>query len=75
MSKSSNELESLIDNNDLVILGGAMGTELQRRGYKTNLPLWSASANLDALDLVEEIHSDYFDAGSDICITNTFRML
>ncbi len=58
---------------DFVILGGAMGTELQRRGYKTKLPLWSASANEDAPELVEQIHTDYFNAGADLCITNTFR--
>jgi S-methylmethionine-dependent homocysteine/selenocysteine methylase len=73
MTKSLSSLEKLIADRDLVILGGAMGTELQRRGYKTTLPLWSASANLDAIELVEEIHNDYFDAGADICITNTFR--
>ena len=52
---------------------GGMGTELQRRGYQTSLPLWSATANEDAYDLVVEIHSDYLKAGADICVTNTFR--
>ncbi|MCC7305356.1 MAG: homocysteine S-methyltransferase family protein [Alphaproteobacteria bacterium] len=56
-----------------IILGGAMGTELQRRGFLTTLPLWSARANLDAPDLVTQIHADYFNAGADTCITNTFR--
>ena len=50
-----------------------MGTELQRRGYATALPLWSAAANLDAPDLVGDIHDDYFEAGADVAITNTFR--
>ncbi len=50
-----------------------MGTELQRRGYETALPLWSAAANLDAPGLVREIHEDYFEAGADVAITNTFR--
>ncbi len=52
---------------------GGMGTELQRRGYETKLPLWSATANTDAFDLVVDIHSDYLKAGADICVTNTFR--
>jgi S-methylmethionine-dependent homocysteine/selenocysteine methylase len=50
-----------------------MGTELQRRGYRSALPLWSAAANLDAPELVGQIHADYFAAGADVAITNTFR--
>ncbi len=66
-------LNDFINDKEIIILGGAMGTELLRRGYKTKLPLWSAGANTDAPELVKQIHIDYFKAGSDICITNTFR--
>lgn len=69
----NNNFLNFLNNNNLIILGGAMGTELQRRGYKTKLPLWSAAANIDVPDLVEQIHLDYFNAGADFCITNTFR--
>lgn len=55
------------------MLDGAMGTELQRRGYDTKLPLWSASANFDSPELVEEIHREFIHAGADIITTNTFR--
>jgi homocysteine S-methyltransferase len=58
---------------DIVLFPGATGTELQRRGFATTLPLWSASANLDGFDILTQIHRDYFLAGADICITNTFR--
>jgi len=57
----------------ILILDGAMGTELERRGYKTRLPLWSAQALLDAPELVLQIHKDYIEAGADIITTNTFR--
>lgn len=62
-----------VSDNPAVIFPGATGTELQRRGYPTKLPLWSAAANEEAFDLVKEIHADYFRAGADLCITNTFR--
>ncbi len=65
--------EKFLNEKELVIFPGPVGTELQRRGYKTKLPLWSASANEDALPLVQEIQEDYFRAGADINITNTFR--
>lgn len=50
-----------------------MGTELQRRGYKTALPLWSGPANFDVPKLVQAIHEDYIKAGSEVITTNTFR--
>lgn len=50
-----------------------MGTELQRRGVDTPLPLWSASALLSHPDIVQEIHRDYLLAGAQILTTNTFR--
>jgi homocysteine S-methyltransferase len=59
--------------NRTLILDGAMGTELERRGFKTSLPLWSAQALLDAPELVLQIHRDYIKAGADIITTNTFR--
>ena len=56
-----------------VILDGAMGTELQRRGIETGLPLWSANALLSSPETVRQIHVDYVRAGADIITSNTFR--
>jgi len=55
------------------LLDGAMGTELNNRGVKTELPLWTADANITHPDLVQSIHSEYIYAGADIITTNTFR--
>ena len=63
-------------NKDLkkpLIMDGAMGTELMRRGIELPLPLWSSMSNIDQYDLVMNIHKDYIEAGSDILTTNTFR--
>jgi methionine synthase I (cobalamin-dependent) len=51
-----------------ILLDGAMGTELLRRGYVG--PTWLA--NLDVPDLVQSIHADYVDAGAEGILTNTF---
>lgn len=56
-----------------LILDGATGTELDRRGVDTSLPLWSARALLVAPQVVRQVHRDYLDAGADIITTNTFR--
>lgn len=56
-----------------VILDGALGTELERRGVPTPAPLWSAAALLDAPETVRQIHRDYVEAGAEILTANTFR--
>jgi homocysteine S-methyltransferase len=56
-----------------LILDGAMGTELTRRGVDTTLPLWSASALDAAPGVVAQIHTDYLAAGAVVLTTNTFR--
>ena len=63
-------------NKDLkkpLIMDGAMGTELMRRGIELPLPLWSSMSNIDQFDQVMNIHKDYIEAGSDILTANTFR--
>ena len=58
-----------------LILDGATGTELNRRGVDTGLPLWSANALMNDRDTftLQQIHEDYLRAGADIITTNTFR--
>jgi S-methylmethionine-dependent homocysteine/selenocysteine methylase len=64
---------SRFDERGRLLIDGAMGTELDRRGVRTYLPLWSALGLIDHPEVVREIHGDYATAGADILITNTFR--
>lgn len=57
----------------VLLLDAAMGTELDRRGLTTRLPLWSALGVLERPDLVRQIHADNLRAGADIVTTCTFR--
>ncbi|HEX5499155.1 MAG TPA: homocysteine S-methyltransferase family protein [Thermomicrobiales bacterium] len=56
-----------------LLLDAAMGTELDRRGVRTTLPLWSAIGLTAAPDVVRRIHVDNLVAGADIITTDTFR--
>ncbi len=56
-----------------LLLDGATGTELERRGVRTALPLWSAAALVEAPDAVERIHQDYVAAGAEALTANSFR--
>ncbi|HJW84596.1 MAG TPA: homocysteine S-methyltransferase family protein, partial [Anaerolineae bacterium] len=68
-----NDFRSLLAARELLILDGATGTELARRGVDTGLPLWSANGLIRAPDVVRAIHADYVRAGANIITTNTFR--
>lgn len=69
----TSEFLTRLTNPRPVLLDGATGTELERRGVDTSTPIWSAMALLHAPELVEQIHRDYLDAGAEVIITNTFR--
>ncbi|MCA9661384.1 MAG: homocysteine S-methyltransferase family protein [Myxococcales bacterium] len=56
-----------------ILLDGAMGTELERRGARMDAPLWSAHALIDGPALVRTIHREYLEAGAQVITTNTFR--
>jgi len=57
----------------ILLLDGATGTELDRRGVDVSLPLWSARAMLEAPDVLKDVHRAYLDAGAGAICTNTFR--
>ena len=57
----------------IFLLDGATGTELDRRGVDTSLPLWSARAITDAPGVLKDIHAAYLKAGADALLSNTFR--
>ena len=50
-----------------------MGSDLDRRGLPTTLPLWSALGLLERPDLVRQIHLENLLGGADISTTDTFR--
>ena len=52
----------------ILILDGAMGTMLQRRGLQGN----SESFNLSDPEIIGEIHNEYIKARADIITTNSF---
>lgn len=52
----------------ILILDGAMGTMLQRKGLQGN----SESFNLTNPETIAEIHNEYIEAGADIITTNSF---
>jgi homocysteine S-methyltransferase len=58
----------------IILLDGAMATQLATRGFALTEPLFAARALLDAPELVEAIHYEYLLAGAQVLTTNTFGL-
>lgn len=65
-------LKKRLDAGEVIVLDGATGTELQRRGAQMSPEAWCGPASLDNADLLTEVHLDYIRAGSDVVTTNTY---
>jgi len=65
-------LQQRLEGGEVVILDGATGTELERRGVPMDDAAWDAAALLTHPNTVREVHEDYISAGADVIITNTF---
>ncbi len=55
-----------------ILMDGATGTEIERRGVATVQDAWSSSGALTGPDVVRQVHEDYLRAGARIIISNTF---
>ncbi len=65
-------LQSAAETNQPLILDGATGTELQKRGVPMDGTLWNALATASHPEVLTQIHLDYLRAGSKMIISNTF---
>jgi S-methylmethionine-dependent homocysteine/selenocysteine methylase len=73
MGASRRSLGERLAAGETLVLDGATGTELHRRGVPTDLPLWSTRGLIERPEVVRAIHLDYARAGADVLVTNTFR--
>ncbi len=67
-----NLLKQRLDAGEVVILDGATGTELQRRGASMDPAAWCGAATLQNDKMLSEIHADYIAAGAEVVTANTF---
>jgi len=57
-------------NKRVILLDGGMGTELIKHGFPQGA--CPESWNVEKPEVVKEIHQSYYDAGSDVVLTNSF---
>lgn len=68
-----NPLDAFLANDRLMVLDGALATELERRGANLNDPLWSAKLLIEQPALIRAVHADYFAAGADVATTASYQ--
>ena len=62
-------IRAKLENKQVVVLDGAIGTEILRRDVT-----WADHQLLQRPDVVRAIHADYLAAGADVISTNTFQL-
>ena len=65
-------LQERLDGKDVIILDGAIGTELQLRGAPMDGMAWCAVATKTQPDMLRGLHEDYIRAGADVITSNTY---
>jgi homocysteine S-methyltransferase len=73
MQTPPNPFTPFLATDGVVILDGALATELENRGADLKDPLWSARLLIENPQLIAEVHSDYFRAGADVAITASYQ--
>lgn len=68
-----NPIEKILNNFPIMILDGALATELENRGCNINDSLWSAKILAENPEIIESVHYDYFKAGADLAITASYQ--
>ena len=67
------KFKDLLDKQEIIILDGALGTELENLGYDVSGKLWSAQYLLDQPQIIQDVHESYVRAGSDIITTSSYQ--
>ena len=67
-----NELSQRLANGDILILDGAISTEIERFGVRMDDAAWSGLANKTHPEVVRAVHDSYLAEGADIIMANTY---
>jgi S-methylmethionine-dependent homocysteine/selenocysteine methylase len=72
--KNNSNLIETIRAGGFILMDGALGTELERRGVPFEGSGWSAVAVRDHGDVIRNTHEDYINAGARLHIVNSFAL-
>lgn len=61
-----------LQNGERILIDGATGTEIERRGVPMVHHAWNGGGALTHPEIVRQVHEDYIRCGAQIVISNTF---
>lgn len=73
LAQQNNPIEEILREHPVMILDGALATELEQHGCDLDDPLWSARVLIENPDVIVQVHADYFRAGADCAITSSYQ--
>jgi homocysteine S-methyltransferase len=73
MANQYDVLQEFLAQQPVMVLDGALATELEARGCDLNDPLWSARVLIESPALIQQVHADYFAAGADVATTASYQ--
>ena len=65
-------LDDKLAAGDVIVLDGAVGSEVERLGGEMDAVAWCGVANRTHPDTVRRVHEAYLGAGADVITANTF---
>lgn len=68
-----NKFESWLNEQNFVVIDGALSTALEKKGMDLNHKLWTAKVLVENPEKIKEVHTEYFEAGANIAITSTYQ--
>ena len=63
-----------LDLTGLHVLDGGMATELERKGFNLDGPLWSAHVLQSSPEAIAGVHREYLEAGADCLLTASYQV-
>ena len=68
-----NNFKNLLAKKDMVVLDGALATQLEAMGLDISGKLWSAKHIAQNPSAIKQIHRNYLSAGSDVITTASYQ--
>ena len=67
-------IKEKLDQNNIVILDGGNGGELEQIGAKMDKDLWAGKSAIDDPDKLFQVHENYIKSGADVITSNTYAI-
>ena len=71
-SENYTKVKERMDRGEVILLDGAISTEIEKRGVQMDRLVWSGLGSKIGSETLLEVHKDYIRAGADVITTNTF---